>query len=201
MRVHLIVAAATVLAAAGCAPPPEVHTSAAPAEGLGNRLTFHVLEQPGFLGGPLIGAHHPAAVNSTTGQALRDAIVASLTRHGYVEGDSTPGVLIAYYLTMPPVNDVTDWGYGYLWRPSWARGELAGSADLSPAEYFNGAVVIDMIDPASGALLWQGHGLAELPDNPRRLSRDLGHAVAGIIDRVPGPSVALGMLAARASSQ
>ena len=198
MRVHLIAAAAAgVLMVTGCGPAPKVQTSPAPEVGLTNRLTFHLLSAPGYLGGPLIGANHPSAVNSATSRALREDIAASLTRLGYVEGEGKgdPGVLIMYYLTVPPVTDVTDWAYGYLWRPPWARGQLAGSVNLSPAEYANGAVVIDMIDPSTGALLWQGHGPADVPTGGRRLTRDLKQTVTAIIDRVPGPSVAVGMLA------
>ncbi len=202
MRVHLIaVAAAGVLAVTGCGPAAEVHTSPAPDPGLTNRLTFHMLSVPGYLGGPMIGAYHPSAVNSATSRALLEDIAASLARRGYVEGEGDPGVLIMYYLTVPPVTDVTDWEYGYLWRPAWARGQLPGSVNLSPAEYANGAVVIDMIDPATGALLWQGHGLADLPNDERMLTRDLKQTVAAIIARVPGPSVTVGMLAPHPSSE
>jgi hypothetical protein len=201
MRVHLIAAAAGVLAVTGCNPAPDVHTSVPPDAGLGNRLTFQLRSEPGYLGGPVIGAYHPAAVNSATSQALRADIAASLTRQGYVEGEGNPGVLIVYYLTVPPVSDVTDWGYGYLWRPDWARGEIPGSVNLSPAEYANGAVVIDMIDPSSGALLWQGHAVARRPDDERMLARDLRQTVASIISRVPGPSVAIGMLAPHPSTE
>ena len=202
MRVHLLAAAAAgLLTVTGCSPVPGVHTSPAPELGLNNRLTFHIRAVPGYLGGPLIGAYHPPAVNSATSHALHDGIVASLTQHGYVEDDGDPGVLIVYYLTVPPVTDVTDWSYGYLWRPPWARGEIAGSVNLTPAEYANGALVIDMIDPSTGALLWQGHGPADLPGDARQLARALKHTVAAIIDRVPGPAVALGMMAAHASSE
>jgi hypothetical protein len=192
MRAYSITAATlAVLATTACGPTPEVHTTPTPDPGLLNRLTFYIMPEPGYLGGKLVGANHAPAVNPATGAALRDDIVASLKRHGYVEANADPGVLVEYYLTIPSTADVTDWDSGYLWRPAWARGQLPGSVNLTPAEYADGAVVIDLTDPATGTLLWEGHGLVDLPPGERQLAHELRQTIAAIVDRMPGPSVAL----------
>jgi hypothetical protein len=92
---------------------------------------------------------------------------------------------------MPASTDFTDWNDGYLWRPAWARGLLPESANLTPLEYADGAVVIDLVDPNTGAVLWQGHRETDLPANERRLTRDLRQTVSAILASAPGPSVAL----------
>ena len=192
MRAYSIAAATlAALAATACGPAPEVHTTPAPDPGLLNRLTFYVMPEPGYLGASQVGANRAPVVDPATGVALRDDIVASLERHGFVEADAHPGVLVEYYLTTPPTGDFTDWDYGYLWRPAWARGQLPGSPNLTPAEYADGAVVIDLTDPATGALLWEGHGPVDLPNDERQLTHDLRRTVTAIVDRLPGPSVAL----------
>jgi hypothetical protein len=192
MRVQLIAAAtAGVLAMTACSPRLDVRTSVTPDPNLTGRLTFHLLSAPGYLGGVTAGANHTPAINQATSDALRRDIVAALTRRGYVEGQGDAGFLVVYYVTMPPNTDFTDWNDGYLWRPAWARGDIPGSANLTPAEYADGAVVIDMIDPSTGALLWQGHGLTDLPQGERRLTRDLKQTVTAILGQVPVPAVAV----------
>lgn len=192
MRSTLIAAAtAGVLTLTGCGASPAVQTSAQPDPALNARLTFHLVAEPGYLGGITAGANHSPLMNQGTSAALRHDIVAGLTRRGYVEDDQNAGVVVVYYLAMPPSTDFTDWNNGYLWRPSWARGYLPGSVDLSPLEYADGAVVIDMVDSRTGSLLWQGHRETDLPEDERRLARDLRQTVGAILAAAPGPSVAL----------
>lgn len=192
MNTYLIAAvSAGVLAVSGCGPQLVVHSTPAPDPTLTGRLTFRVIAAPGYLGGISAGANHSPLMNEGTSAALRRDIVNGLNRRGYVEARDGAGVLVVYYLAMPPSTDFTDWDNGYLWRPGWARGQVPGSANLSPAEFADGAVVIDMIDPATGELLWQGHGATSLPDDQRRLTRDLGWTVSSILGAVPGPAVAL----------
>jgi Domain of unknown function (DUF4136) len=192
MNAQLIAAvSAGVLAVSACGPQLTVQSTPAPDPTLTGRLTFQVIAAPGYLGGISAGANHSPLINEGTSAALHRDIVASLDRRGYVEARHGAGVLVVYYLAMPPSTDFTDWNHGYLWRPAWARGQVPGSANLSPAEFADGAVVIDMIDPVTGELLWQGHGATDLPDDERRLTRDLRSTVSAILGAIPGPSVAL----------
>ena len=162
-----------------------------PALSLDNRLTFRVIAAPGYLGSLSAGANRSPLMNAGTSAALRRDIVASLERRGYVEARGNPGFLVEYYLALPSATDFTDWDYGYLWRPDWARGEVPGSVNLSPREFADGAVVIDLIDPTTGGLLWQGHAAADLPNDARRLTHDLRSTVRSILASVPGPAVRL----------
>lgn len=187
----LAAALAGVLTLTGCGAPPAVETAAQPDPALNARLTFHLVAEPGYLGGITAGANHSPLMNEGTSAAIQHDIVARLTSRGYVRDDADPGVVVYYYLAMPASTDFTDWETGFLWRPSWARGYLPGSANLSPLEYADGAVVIDLVDAKTGALLWQGHRETDMPDDERLLTRDLRQTVSAILSRAPGPSVAL----------
>ncbi len=192
MRFTLLTTAlAGLVALTGCAVRPTVETAAEPDPALNARLTFHLVSAPGYLGGITAGANHSPLMNQGTSAAIRRDIVSGLVGRGYVQDDADAGMMVYYYLAMPASTDITDWESGYLWRPLWARGSLPGSADLSPVEYADGAVVIDIVDSKSGALLWQGHRETALPDDERLLTRDLRQTVRSILARAPGPSVAL----------
>jgi hypothetical protein len=75
----------------------------------------------------------------------------------------------------------------------WWRGCLpsAGAKDATPAEYAHGAVVIDVVDARTNQLLWRGHDAADPTGDPRVTMRGLDHAVAAILDRFPGRTLAL----------
>lgn len=192
MRARLIAAASAgllVLTASGlrlAAQPTPV-----PAPNLNDRLTFQVLATPGYFGSLFAGANSNPLMNEGTSAALRRDIVAGLERRGYVMAKGDAGILVEYYLVLPRPTDVTDWDNGYLWRPEWARGEVPGSVNLSSREFADGAVVIDLVDPATGDLLWQGHRVADLPNDERRLTRDLRSTVRSILASVPEPAAAL----------
>jgi hypothetical protein len=189
MRANLGLAAIALVALSASSAPP-AQADPVPRANLTDHLTFTVLRAPAYLGGILAGANRNPLINSGTDAALRRDIVTGLERRGYVEATGNPGILVLYFVTVPPSRDFTDWDYGYPWRPDWARGRLPGSANLTPREYADGAVVVDLLDPSTGALLWQGHAGTNFPDDERRFTRDLGRTVHTILARVPVPAVA-----------
>src|SRR5262245_54279517 len=115
----LAVALAGVLTLTGCGAPPAVETAAEPDPALNARLTFHLVAEPGYLGGITAGANHTPLMNQGTSEALRRDIAAGLTRRGYVEENDNAAMMVYYYIAMPPTTDFTDWENGYLWRPLW----------------------------------------------------------------------------------
>jgi Domain of unknown function (DUF4136) len=184
-------AAAGALALSACGPAPQVRTTVAPDAGTSGHLTFQLRAAPDYLGGTPIGANHPIRISSDANRTLGHDIATNLARRGYVQAGAEAGVLIVFRIAQPAHQDVTAWDSGYLWRPDWARGVGAGAVNLSPAEYSGGAVVIDMIDPRTGALLWRGQKVTSTPADERRYLRELRQTVTAILDRVPEPSMAL----------
>jgi hypothetical protein len=193
MRAHLLTgAAAAALALAACSPGLEVHTLALPETGLTGYHTFQIVAAPELLGTPSVGATDPLLDNAMTAQSLRRDIVAGLERRGYVPSPDHPDLLVVYSLDLPPRQDVTDWQYGYIWRPASLRGSGPGSVSLTPAEYADGAVVIDLMDNRTGRLLWRGHGVADAPDDERQYVSSLAQSVRAVLNRLPESALALG---------
>jgi hypothetical protein len=183
--------AAILLALTACAPAPEVQTVVAPDAGLDRLRTFRVVLASNYLGDVLPGETSPAFLNSMTERELGKDIEAQLERHGYAANDASPDVLIEYGTAVKEELDPTDWSYNYLWRPNDWRGWGPGTNDATPAEYAHGAVVIDVVDARTNQLLWRGHEAADPSGDPRVTMRGLDHAVAAILDRFPGRTLAL----------
>ena len=188
--------AAVVILAAACAPTPEVQTVVAPDAGLSSLQTFRVIEADTYLGNIQPGETHPAFANSTTSRALERRIAAELERRGYTENEVAPDVLVEYGAAAKEDLDPSDDSYDYLWRPADWRGWGPGPNDATPAEYANGAVVIDVVDARTGQLLWRGHAAADASRDEHISIQGLDRTVAAILDRFPSRTVALGQPAA-----
>jgi hypothetical protein len=192
MRVPMASAlAAILLGLTACAPAPEVQTVVAPEAGLDGLRTFRVVLASSYLGDVLPGETSPAFLNSTTERELGKEIAAQLERRGYAANDASPDVLVEYGTAVKEELDPTDWSFNYLWRPEDWRGWGPGANDATPAEYAHGAVVIDVVDARTNQLLWRGHEAADPTGDPRVTMRGLDHAVAAILDRFPGRTLAL----------
>jgi hypothetical protein len=184
-------AAAVVMTFAACAPAPPVQTDVAPETDLHSLQTFRVVEASNFLGNMLPGETRPAFVNATTGRALGKEITADLERRGYQPNDAAPDVLVEYAAAVKEDLDETDWAYDYLWRPDDWRGWGPGRNDATPAEYNEGAVLIDLVDARTGQLLWRGHAPADPTGDEQSSIKRLDRSVDAILDRLPGRTLAL----------
>jgi hypothetical protein len=181
--------AACSLAIAACAPPPPVQTAAAPEEDFGTARTFQVVQTPAeYLGGMLPGETSPTWVNTSTSHELARDITIDLERRGYAEAgtNGTPDVIVEYSTAVREPLDPTDWAYDYAWRPNDWRGWGPGANDATPAEYAQGAVIIDVLDGHTHHLLWRGHAPAQSTDDERTYERRMGQTVEAIIDRLKG---------------
>jgi Domain of unknown function (DUF4136) len=183
--------AAMALVLAACAPTPEVQTDVAPDAGLASLRTFSVVEVSDYLGDIQPGETHPAFANSATSRALGRDIAADLERHGYTVSDQSPDVLVEYVTAVKEPHDPTDESYNYLWRAKDWRGWGPGRNDATPAEYAQGAVIIDVVDAKTKQLLWRGHGPADASDDQASSVKRLDQAVDAILDHFPQRSVAL----------
>lgn len=124
--------------------------------------------------------------NSITNRALRDAIEAAFVRRGYVVADAAPDFEVAFYASARDKLDLSAWDYGYVRRPGWWRGWGPRWGGPSLMEYTEGSVVIDVIDAQSRELLWRGHGVSVVSDQPKEYVKDLREAVDAILAKWPG---------------
>jgi hypothetical protein len=189
----IAVATVGVLATTACGPNLEVKAAPTPVPeaSLTGYHTFRLLPGAQYLGGVPVGSEHPLLANSTTERALRHDIASTLAHRGYAAADSDADLLVVYYLVMPPELDASDPELVYATREPWARGSGPGSVDLTPSEYADGAVVIEMIDARSGTLRWQGHRVADASGDERRYERTLRQTVTAMVRELPGPVTAL----------
>jgi hypothetical protein len=184
--------AAIALVFTACAPAPQPQTAVAPDAGLNSLQTFRVVQGSNFLGDVQPGETHPAFVNSTTSRALGTEIAAQLERRGYTANAAAPDVLVEYGAAAKEDVDPTDWNYNYLWRAADWRGWGPGRNDATPAEYTNGAVVIDVVDARSGQLLWRGHAPVDPSGDELASIKRLDRTADAILDRLPGHPLAVG---------
>jgi hypothetical protein len=129
--------------------------------------------------------NNPILVNAITNRSLRADIVRALRGRGYEESDSAPDFLVAYYATARETLHLDAWNYGYRWRPGWGRwGQVP-----AVTEFTKGSVVLDLVDPQSRELLWRGHGVSAVSDQPAEYRKDLKETVAAIVAKLPEPPV------------
>lgn len=177
--------AAAAFSVAACGPGIEVHTVAAPQAGLQELRTFRLMPVPARHDGGALDRRHPMLINSITHRAIRDAIEAGLIHRGYAVADSAPDFEVAFYASARDRLDVSYWDYGYVWRPRWWRGWGRPWGGPTVTQYTEGSVIIDAVDVTSRELLWRGHGVSAVSDEPEEYIRNLKETVGAIVEKFP----------------
>ncbi len=147
--------------------------------------TVSVTRSAEFLGGLSPFEVNPLLNDVAASQTIRRELVSGLKHAGYTVSDANPDAIVAFYLAVPVRDDVTDWDFDYLWRPSWWRGWGPGAEDASPAEWEYGAVIIELRDAKCNAVLWRGHAVAAVPEDQERYDENLKTAVKAILTHMP----------------
>jgi len=191
---HSIAAMGLVLAA--CAPVVEVQTDVAPDASLSSLRTFRIVESSTYLGNIQPGETQPDFVNSATSRALGRYIAADFERHGYTMSEQSPDVLVEFATAVKEPHDASDESDNYLWRDQEWRHWGPGRNDATPAEYAQGAVIIDVVDARTKQLLWRGHGPAGASEDRAPVKR-LDQAADAILDHFPERSLALSQASPR----
>ncbi len=173
----------TVVFAAGCHRGIEVQTMAAPEVRLSALHTFRMLPGPARRDGrPVNGDDDPMISNSIANRAIHNRIVAAFQERGYVLDERNADFGVAFYAAVHEKLDVAAWDYGYPFVQGSPR-----RAEPAPivVQYTEGSVVIDVVRPGSGELLWRGEGKAELTDDASDNVRWLARAAEAIVARFP----------------
>jgi len=89
--------------------------------------------------------------NSIAMRRVRDAVDLELRARGFVETASRPDVQIAAHVGSQERLRVVDWGYTYPQRGYWH-----GGRDIDVYQYEEGSLVLDVVDPGQGELVWRG---------------------------------------------
>ena len=181
----LLGALTTLLAA--CAPTFAVQTAGRPGIDLRSYRTFSVMTPPQPPDGAKLPADHPMLITSTSNRALQNAILEGLWDHGYraqeheVDGAD---LLVAYYASLHEVLDATQWDYGYGCRLNWWR-VWERQRGFTEAGFPRGTVIIDLLDAATGEVLWRGFGVAATSSDVRDYQRSLKEVVREMLAQLP----------------
>jgi hypothetical protein len=128
--------------------------------------------------------------NSITNRALRASVADAFEKRGYVDVEWMPDFVVAVYASARERLDLSQWQFGYYNWPHW----WDAMPPHAVAQYTEGTVVVDVIDPETLDLLWRGSATAALGDDPQQNTKDLQKAAIAIIEKFPrvksGPLVA-----------
>jgi uncharacterized protein DUF4136 len=168
----------------------QVHTINGVGESQTVLRTVSVKRSAEFVGGVSPFEVNPLLDDEVTSQTIRRELVSGMKRHGYTISDTNPDAVMSYYLAVPDRDDVTNWDFGYMWRPSWWRDWGPGSDDASPAEYEYGAVIIELRDARSNEVIWRSHAEAPVPLDQEQYDKNLKTALKAILNAMPGQPTA-----------
>ena len=191
VRPFLLGTMATILVASGCGPTLEVHNLPAPDADLRGRVTFRVVERPmamdsmrpaqstdGYRTGDDSGKRLEQVMlnNRIIDRRVRDDITRAFVARGYVVVEERPDFVVLYSTEALEVTDLDeDYGPYSRW---WG---YCCEVD----EFTEATVVIDVVDPRNGELLWRGGGESRVSDNPDKYARQLTRAVDAIVEKYP----------------
>ena len=184
LRIPRVAAYATMaVLAAGCGRSIEVQTMAAPDAGLASLHAFRMLPGPARRDGRVpSGEDDPMISNSIANQSLRERISSAFQDRGYTLDDRNPDFGVAFYATAREKLDVMTWDYGYPFDPRWGR---YGPPMQTVTQYTEGSVIIDVVKPGTGELLWRGVGKAALEGGAGENLQQLIKAAEVIVGKFP----------------
>ena len=165
---HLVTGAVLLVALAGCASTPTVHTDYDPSTQFGNFRTYTWLQKPDGRS-PLVTQRVVAAID------------AKLAARGWQQtSDTTADVGIAGHVMTQQQQSVDTFYTGPAWGGyGWGRwgGPGMGSATTTVRNYEVGTLVVDMFDLKTKQAIWRGTASGTVPDSPEQMNTK---ALAGI---------------------
>ncbi|MBU8977911.1 MULTISPECIES: DUF4136 domain-containing protein [unclassified Lysobacter] len=159
---HLVSSAVLLVALAGCASTPTVHTDYDPGTPFSSYRTYTWLKKPEGRS-PLVEQRVVAAID------------AKLAAHGWQQTSGTDAdVGIAAHVatqqqqTLDTFYSGPAWG-GYGWG-RWGGGVGMGSATTTVRNYEVGTLVVDMFDMKTKQAIWRGTASGTVPDSPEQVN-------------------------------
>lgn len=132
----------------------------------------------------------PRIDNPLRDTRIREAVERLLTKKGFVRPDGgTPSFLVRYqYLLRSKIeSDGTAGSIGFGIGSYGRHGGIAIGTGNNVREYDEGSLVIDLVAPASDALLWRGTGTQRFREyaDPEKTSGDINALVERILVQFP----------------
>ncbi len=139
---------------------------------------------------------NPSVDNDLMSDRIHRSVSARLTALGFTEasGDEGADFFITYNISSEDRISVNSYygyyGYHSCWNCygyGYGYGGYGGGRDISVRQYTVGALMIDVIDPASERLIWRGVGEKRIPKFKTPQERDLyiAEIVQAILDHFP----------------
>jgi len=114
-----------------------------------------------------------AAMNPVTDKAIRDAIVKGLAARGLSRVDTGSTLFVVYHASRTTQIDLVPLNSASPAPPSGIRYAQKG------------ALVIDLLDAASGKVVWRGHATGVLRYGPKEIAAQVDAAVEEMLVRFP----------------
>jgi hypothetical protein len=104
---------------------------------------------------------------------IREAVARELAGRGLSRVDSDPTLLVRYYAARSTRIDLLPLDSG------------SGAPPTGIRYVETGALVIDLLDTASGKVVWRGHATGVLRYGPKEIAAQIDSAVAELLARFP----------------
>jgi hypothetical protein len=115
------------------------------------------------------------ATNPLTDKRIREAIEAGLSARGFSRADSGGTLLVVYHASKIADIDL-------------ASTKTAAAATPTGLQYVEkGSLVVEMLDAASGNVVWRGQVAGVLHFGPREIAGQVQAAVAKLLESFPPP--------------
>lgn len=161
---HLVLIAAAILALAGCASTPTVHTDADPAANFGGYRTYTWLSKPEQQG-----------ISPLASQRIVEYVNAQLAAKGWTEAADGDVAVVAHVATEQQQSLDTmysgpvygGWGWGPRWYGGMGMG--MGTSTTQVRTYTVGTLIVDLFDTKTKQAIWRGTASDTVPDDPQKV--------------------------------
>ncbi len=133
-------------------------------------------------------------VSSLNATRIMTAVRNALNAKGYVETKGTPDFMVninAVVQNKKAVTADTDvfggpYGYGGFYRPyAYWGGPVSATTSFNVEDYVDGSLIIDIVDPASQKMFWEGIGNQEIDGQFKNPDQKISKAVTKILASFP----------------
>ena len=173
---RLVLIAAAILALAGCASTPTVHTDADPAANFASYRTYTWLTKPEQQG-----------ISPLASQRIVEYVNAQLNAKGWTEAPNGDVAVVAHVATQQQQSLDTMYSGpmygGWGWGPGWYGGMGMGSSTTRVRTYTVGTLIVDLFDAQTKQAIWRGTASDTVPEDPAKVDALVR---AGIADMFAG---------------
>ena len=129
----------------------------------------------------------PRVQNSLLDERIRAAVDTELSTKGFQKLRSgSPDFLVSFHVGVESKLDVTTLNRSYPYYGGY-YGAWGGYSETMVREYEQGTLMIDVIDPASGSLIWRGSAQSEVKDlkTPEARTKRINVVVERVLAKFP----------------